>query len=102
MSAGRNDCGGTPIGDGVVAFSGVVGTVSSDAGNLVVGRDLVEQFGQQGGVTHFTARDFNSPNLQRLLVDPDVYPAPNTALRATVFAGVPFTFTLHLHLHPRP
>lgn len=31
---------------------------------------LVEQFGRHGGVTHFTAGDFDRSHLQRLLVDP--------------------------------
>jgi len=43
--AGRNDGGGTAGSDGVMAFAGVEGTVSGDTGDLLVGRDLVQQVG---------------------------------------------------------
>lgn len=62
----------------------------------MLGWDLVEQFGQHGGVAHFIAGDFNRSNLQRLLVDPDVDLAPNTAFLTPVFTGVPLAFALNL------
>jgi len=84
-------------------------------------RDLVEKFRQHGRIPNVATGDFNSPNLQRLLVEPplgersfacratDVDLAPidprfrhrserpwRRAFLATVFAGVPFAFTLDL------
>ena len=37
---------GTAFGDGVMAFAGVVSTVGGDAPDLLIGGDLVEEFGQ--------------------------------------------------------
>lgn len=39
---------------GVVAFAGVEGAIGYDAYDLLIGRDLVQQFGQHGRVTHVT------------------------------------------------
>ena len=36
---------GAAVSDGIVAFAGVVGTVGSDAADLLVRRDLFEQVG---------------------------------------------------------
>ena len=44
--AGRDDCGCATGGDGVVALAGDEGAIGSDAGDLLIGRDLVKQFGQ--------------------------------------------------------
>ena len=44
--AGRNDRGGATGCNGVVAFAGVEGAVGGDGGDLLLGRDLVQQLGQ--------------------------------------------------------
>jgi hypothetical protein len=43
---GRDDCSGTAGGNGVIAFAGIEGAIGGDAADLLVGRDLVEEFGQ--------------------------------------------------------
>jgi hypothetical protein len=40
--------------------------------------------------------DFDSADLQRILIDPEVYLAPDAAFWATVLASVPLAFTLDL------
>ncbi len=37
---------GTPVGDGIVALAGVIGAVSGDAADLLIGRDLAEEVRQ--------------------------------------------------------
>lgn len=71
-------------------------TVGGDAGDLLIRRDLVEQLGQHGRVAHITGGELRCPDFQRLLVNSDVDLAPDAALRATVLAGVPFTFAFDL------
>ena len=65
-----------------VALARVVGPVDGDAGDLLIGRDLAEQFGQHRGVTHIAAGDLYGANLQCLLVDPEVDLAPGEPCRA--------------------
>jgi hypothetical protein len=62
VPAGRDDRCGTAFGDGVVAFAGVAGPVGGDAGDLLIGRDLVEQFGQHAGIAHVTGGELGSPD----------------------------------------
>lgn len=94
--AGWDDRGSPAGGDRVMALAGVEGPVGSDAGDLLPGRDLVEQLGQHGRVAHIAGGELGRPNLQRLLVDPDVDLAPDASFRATVLAGVPLPFALDL------
>ena len=70
----------------VAAPSSPERAVGGDAGDLLIWRDLAEQFGQHRGVARIAAGDFNSPNLQCLLVDPDVDLAPGAAFCTTVLA----------------
>jgi hypothetical protein len=55
---------------------------------------LVEQFRQHGRITDVAGGDLYRANLQRFLINPDMYLAPNTSLGAAMLAGVPFTFAL--------
>ena len=43
--AGRDDGVGAAVGNGVVAFAGVIGAISRNAADLLVLRDLVEKVG---------------------------------------------------------
>ena len=79
-----------------MALSGVVGAVSSDAGDLLIGRDLVEQLGQHGRIAHVAGCELDSPDFQGFLINSNVDLAPYTAFGAAVLAGVPLTFTLDL------
>lgn len=62
--AGRNDRHCAPSGDGVVALAGVEGTDGGNAADLLFGRDLVEQFGQHGGVTDVAGGELGRPDFQ--------------------------------------
>ena len=94
--AGRNDRGSVTGGDGVMAFAGVKGAIGGDASDLLIGRDLVQQLGQHRRVAHVAARELGRPDLQRLLVDPDVDLAPDAPFGASVLARTPLAFTLDL------
>ena len=67
-------------GNRVVAFARVAGPVGSDQLNVLIGRNLVQQFRQHGRITDGAAGDLCRPNLQRFLVDTVVYLAPDAAL----------------------
>lgn len=84
------------LGDGVMAFAGVVGTVCRDAADLFILGDLVEQVGQNRSISDVASRDLHGTNLQCLLVDPEMELTPDTPLWAAMFARVPFAFTLDL------
>ena len=67
--AGRYDRGSATGSDSVMALAGVEGTISGDAGDLLIGRDLVEQFGQDGRVAHVAGGELCRPDFQRRLVN---------------------------------
>jgi hypothetical protein len=81
-------------GNCLMAFAGVVGTVCRDRTDLLIGWNLIQKFGQHGGISDIAAGDFDSPNLQSFFVDPEVDLAPYPAFGTAMLAGVPFTFTL--------
>ena len=84
--AGRDDCGSPAIGDGIMALSGVVGAVGCDTGDVLISGDLGQQFGQHGGIPNVAAGDLDGPNLQCLLVDPEMDFAPDAAFCTTMLA----------------
>ena len=45
---GRHDRGRASGGDGIAALAGVDGAIGGDAGDLLLGQDMVAQFGQHG------------------------------------------------------
>lgn len=59
-----NDRCGTAFGDGVVVLSGVEGAIGCDCGDLLLGRDLVEQLGQHGSVADLAGRELRGPDFQ--------------------------------------
>ena len=79
-----------------MALSGVMGAVGGNATNLLIRRDLVQQFWQDRRVTNVAACALAGPDLQRFFVDADMYLAPDAAFGATVLAGVPLAFTFGL------
>jgi hypothetical protein len=85
---GWDDRGRTASGDGVVALAGVESTVRCDAGDVLAGRDLVEQFRQHGRIAHVAGGELGDPDFQRLLVNPNVDLASDAALGAAMLAGV--------------
>ena len=87
--AGRDDSGGTSGGDGIVALAGVKCAICGDTGDLLVGWDLVEKFGQHGRVTNIAARELGCADFQRLFVNSYVDLAPDATFGAAMLAGVP-------------
>ena len=77
--ARRYDRSGPAFRDGVTALTSVVSAVCCHGGNVLIGRDLRQQFGEHGGITNARARDLNSANFQRFLVDRDMELAPLAA-----------------------
>ena len=89
-------CSGTSGGNGIVALAGVEGTVGGDAGDVLTGRDLVEEIGPHRGIADIAGGELRRPDFQRFLGDSDAYSAPDAAFGAAVLAGVPFAFALDL------
>ena len=79
-----------------MALAGVVGAIGGNTDDLVIGRELTEQFGQHRGITHVAAGDLDRLGLQRFLVDPEMDLAPGAALRVAMLARIPLAFTLDL------
>jgi hypothetical protein len=57
---------------------------SGDTADVLIKRDLVQEFGQHGSIPDVAARDFDCPHFQRFFVDPYVYLAPYAAFRTTM------------------
>jgi hypothetical protein len=84
--ARRNDGSRTSFGDGVMTVARVGGTVGRDAGDLLICWDLVERVRQHGRVAHIAARDFERPDFQCFLVDPEMDLAPEAAFCTAMLA----------------
>jgi len=69
-----------------MALAGVEGAISGDAGDLLIGRDLVEQFGQDGRVTDIAGGELGCADFQCLLINSDVDLAPDAAFGTAVLA----------------
>lgn len=69
--AGRDDGKGASIGDGILAFAGVICAICSDTADFLVLWDLSKQIGQHRCITDVAPGDFDNPDLQRFLVDPE-------------------------------
>jgi hypothetical protein len=94
--ARQYDRGSTTGGDGIVALAGVERTVCSDAADLLIWRDLIEQLGQHRRVTNIAGGELGGPDFQCLFINSDVALAPDTPLRVTMLAGIPLAFALDL------
>jgi hypothetical protein len=67
--------------------------ISGDGAYVLIGRDLVQEFGQHRGISDVAAGDFDCSNLQRFLVEAYEYLTPGTAFGAAMFARIPLAFT---------
>ena len=85
------------VGNGVVAFAGIVGAVCGDNADLNLRRDLVWQVGQHRRISDVAPGDLDASDLQRFLVEPEVDLAQDAAFGATMLAGAPFAFALDLY-----
>ncbi len=56
-------------GNCLVAFTGVIRPVGCDAADVLIWRDLIQEFGQHWSITDVAAGDLDCSNLQRSLVD---------------------------------
>ena len=84
------------VGDGIMAVARVVGTICRDASDLLIGQDLIKQFGKHRRVSDMATSDLDGPNLQCLLVHPEVYLAPDAVFRPIMLACMPLAFSLDL------
>lgn len=87
---------GVSGGNRLVAFARVIRPVCGDAADVLIRRDLVQEFGQHGSITNGAAGDFDRPHFKRYLIDTNVYLTPNAAFGAAVLACVPLAFTFGL------
>ena len=77
------------LGDRIMALAGVAGAVWRDAADLLALRYPAEKVGQHRRIADMAPGDLDGSN-QRLSVDPEMDPAPDAPLRATVLACMPF------------
>ena len=76
VAADRNDRMSTARSYRGMALFGVVRAVPTDTADLLILRDLRQQIGEDRRIAVSVAGDFNSPDIKRLCVDPDVHLAP--------------------------
>lgn len=79
-----------------MALAAVEGSSGGDGGDLLVGRDLVQQLGQHGRIADLAGGELGRPDSQCVLVNADGDLAPGPAFGAAVPAGVPLAFALAL------
>jgi len=67
-----------------------------NAANALIGRDLIQEFGQYWSIPDVAASDLDGPYLQCFLINTDVNLTPNTPFGATMLTGIPLAFALRL------
>lgn len=87
---------GAAVGNSVMAFAHIVGTVGGAAADLLICWDLAEQVGQDRRVTDVVPYGFDGPHLQCLFVNSEVGLAPDAPFGTAMLAGVPLDFTFDL------
>jgi len=85
---------GPAFGNGIVALSGVVCTVSCDTGDLLIGWDPGQSLGWHRRVADIAAGDLDSPDFKGFLINPEMDLAPDTTLWTAMLASVPLPFAL--------
>lgn len=76
VAADHNDRMSTARSYRGMALFGVVRAVPTDTADLLILRDLRQQIWEDRGISDRIGGDFNSPDIKRLCVDPDVHLAP--------------------------
>lgn len=71
---------GTSRGNHIVTPARVIGPVSGDRGNLLIGRDLVQKIGQHRGIADIACRDADRADLQCFLIHTEMKLAPQAFL----------------------
>lgn len=87
---------GASIRDGIVALARVIGAFCGHDADLLLRRGLAEQIRQHRCVADVVPADRDRPDLQCLLVDPEVDLAPDAPFGATMLARMPLPFALNL------
>lgn len=75
-----------------MALARIISAICRDRANVLVVGNLVQQLWMHGGITVPPIRHLESPNLQRVDIDPGVDLVLQTALWLAVLSCVPFTF----------
>lgn len=83
-----------------MVLAGVEGTVGGDAADLWLWRDQIQNFWLNRRIIHFTGNELRCRYIQGFLINPDLYPAPDPALGASILAGVPFAWAFDLGACP--
>lgn len=73
-----------------MAFTLVIRPVCCDTTDDLIGRNLVQEFGQHGRITYIVCGDLHGPNFECFLIDPNVNLAPDASFGATMLTGIPF------------
>lgn len=74
----------------------VVRTVTIDAGNALVSRNLAQQRWQDRCVADTVIGHFHGPDLERKRIDPEMHLAPLAAMFCPVLLRLPLAFTQHI------
>jgi hypothetical protein len=90
--AGRDNGIGTSVGDGIVALARILGAICRDAADLLLGRDLIQQFWQYRRIANVAAGELDCPDFLCLFVDTEVNLAPHAPFRATRCPAVEMQF----------
>ena len=77
----------------LVAFTRVIRPICGDASDVLIGRDLVQKFGQNGSVSDVAAGDLDRPNFQCFLIDSNMNLAPDASFGDTMLTGIPFALS---------
>ncbi len=96
VPAGRNDGMRGAKSDGLVTVPRVVGAIATDAGDALVGWNLLQQRWQDGRITDAVVGHLHGSDLERGRVDPKVHLAPLAAILRPVLLRLPLTFAQHL------
>lgn len=79
-------CGARYDRSSAVTLAGIEGAIGCDAADLLIGRNLIEQFGQHRRIADVAGGELGRTDFQRLFVDPYVDLAPDAPLRTAMLA----------------
>ena len=92
----RDDGGGSPGSDHIMASARVIGPIGGDRGNFLIRWDLLQQVRQPGSIADIACRDADRADLQCFFIHPEVKLAPRALFASAMLASVPLTFALSL------
>ena len=83
-------------GDRLVTVLRVISAIATNAGDGLVGWNLIQQRWQDRRVADTVVGYFHRPDLERGRVDPEVHLAPLAAIVRAMLFRLPFAFAQHL------